>query len=232
MSTIAAVIFTDAPDGVRRETADLGSVTVAGLTVAERTALAAHDAGVDHVHVVGQRLPDEAVLERLRRRGLHATSTRRRGSPLLVAPAVAAVIMLPSDTVVEPAALVSFIEWANLGPGGAALMIDRRPQVANRLVKVSDSRVTSLHEDGDAGSTDIAILSPEAVFMVRDAWSARQALRRLARFGILRAFDAAPHFYERLGTPADAGRTERAYLAYLNGGDNESVLTKTGVTAA
>lgn len=210
MGTIAAVIFTDAPDGLRREAADPGRVTVAGLGVTERAALSAHQAGIDRIHVTGQQLPDHASLARLRQHGPHVTTARRRGSPLLDAPAADALVMIPADTVIEPAALAALIEHSNLAPGGAVLMIDGGPHASNRLVKLSNGRVKSLAGDGDAASTDIAVLSPEAAFMVRDTWSARQAYRRLARFGILHAFDAAPHVHAR-GTPADdAERIEGA----------------------
>lgn len=226
MGTLAAVIFTDAPDGVRREIADLGGVSLAGLSVAERAALTAHRAGIDRIHFAGQQLPDEAVLERLGQRGLRVTATRRRGSPLLDAPAADVLVVIPADTVIEPAALVALIEQSNLGPGAAVLMIDRRSDAPNRLIKVTSGRVTSLLADGDAASTDIAILAPEAVFMVREAWSARQAYARLARSGILHAFDAAPYFHARLKSAGDAGQIEHAYLKRLNGGDHESFLTK------
>lgn len=225
MATIAAVIFTDAPDGVRHEGADPGGVARAGLRAAERAALTAQRAGIDRIHYAGEQLPDEAVLDRLRQRGLRVSATRRRGSPLLDAPFADVLLVTPADAAIEPATLVALIEQANLGPGRAFLMIDRGPEATNRIVKLSNGRVTSLIAAGDAASTDIAILSPEAVFMVRDAWSARQAHRRLARFGILRAFDPALHVYARLRPASDAGRMKRACGTRLNGDKNEGFLT-------
>lgn len=215
MSTIAAVIFTDAPDGLRREAADPGRVTVAGLSVTERAALTAHRAGIDRIHFAGQQLPDEAVLDRLGRRGLQVTATHRRGSPFLDAPGANVVVMIPAGTVIEPAALAALIEQSDSGPGAATLMIDRRPEAHNRFVTLAKGRVTSLVAGGDAASTDIAVLSPEAVFMVRDAWSARLAYRHLARFGILHAFDPAAYFDARMKSSCDAGLSEREVLKRL-----------------
>ncbi|MBI3493054.1 MAG: hypothetical protein HY047_14930 [Acidobacteria bacterium] len=204
MNTIAAVIFTDAPDGLQKESADLVSVGSAGLSVTERAMLSAYEAGIDRVHVTGQQLPDEASLARLRQRGLHVTATRRRGSPFLDAPTADVLLMMPADAVIEPATLVALIERSSLSASPAALLIDQRPEAPNRLVKLSKGRVTSFLADGDAASTDIAVISPEALFMVHDAWSARQAYRRLARFGILFAFDAAPSGLVRLTSTGNA----------------------------
>lgn len=217
MDTIAAVIVTDAPDGFRRDGPALGSVPVAGLSGTERAALTARRAGIDRVHFSGQEIPDQAMIDRLERRGLIVTATERRGSPFLDAPTADRLVVLPAETVVDPAALVGLIARSTRMTVGAVLMIDRRLEAPNRLVKLSGDRVVSLLADGDVASTDIAILSPEAVFMARDTVSVRQAYRRLARYGILHAFDPAPCFCERLKSPADAARIERAYLKTFGG---------------
>jgi hypothetical protein len=160
---------------------------------------------------VGRTIPERAELERLQARGLEVTASRRWGWLLTDAPAAERLVVMSADAIVEPAALVSLIERSELRPGEAALMVDGGPEAANRLVKVTNGRVVSLLANRDAASADIAIRSPEAVFLARDSFSARQAFRRLARYGVLKAFDATSHFYQHecLGDGSTHGEMRR-----------------------
>lgn len=218
MTTIAALVLTDGLEGAGPPTRRARSIVrFAGMDLTERAARAVHRAGIDHIHIVGNRLPDEPIVRRLRQRGLAVTCTQTASKPFEALPPVALLVVLPIDTVMEPRAVVTLLEQARLGPGEAALAIDRRPEARPRLVDVANGFVRSLLADGHAASSDLAVLTGEAVNRVRGARSARQALQRLAVAGRLRAVSVAPYFCERLHDARDVARLEYTYIRRLNG---------------
>lgn len=226
MATIAALILTDGVGGLQSATSGLGNTVIAGLTLTESAALAAHRAGVDRIHIVGDSMPDERALARLRARGLSITSRQGRGNPFDAAPSDTSLLVLPAGTLVEPSAITTLIECSRLSAGEAALAVDQRPEARHRFLLVGDGKVRSFVTDGNAAATGLALLTPEAVELVRQLPSAWAAFRRLTDATVLRAVTVAPHFCERLSDSPDRSRLEREYIRHRNGGDRESFFTK------
>ncbi|MBI4476003.1 MAG: CDP-alcohol phosphatidyltransferase family protein, partial [Acidobacteria bacterium] len=223
-ASTVALILTDGVGGSRNAAR---CTVVAGLDLTERAVLAAHRAGIDRIHIVGAHLPGDGVLHRLRARGLSIVCTLTLGhGPFEAAPRDSTLVVLPVDTLVEPAAIRALLERASLGVGEATLVIDSRPEARHRLLDVSDGRVRGFVTDGNAAATGLALLSPEAVQIVRHAPSVWAAFRRLARATWLWAVSVDPHFCEQLGADEDCARLEREYIRHANGGDKESFFTK------
>ncbi len=230
MASTVALILTDGPGGCGLVSPVAGDTVVAGLTLVERAALAVQRAGIDRVHIVGSCLPDERVLGRLRARGLSVTCNAACHHPFAAVPADTNantnVVVLPVATVVEPSAITALLDAARLGPGEAALAVDARPDARRRFLRVVDGRVTSLMTDGNAATTGLALLTAEAVEIVRHAPSVWAAFRRLVRATTLWAVSVDPHFCERLHGEADRASLERDYIRHSNGGEHESFFTK------
>ncbi|MBI4485508.1 MAG: CDP-alcohol phosphatidyltransferase family protein [Acidobacteria bacterium] len=227
MTRLAALIVTDGAGGSGETAHAARRAVVAGLELTERAVLAAHAAGIDRIHIAGEHLPDERVLQRLRARGLAIVCTLTRGhNPLGAAPLDSTLVVLPVDTLVEPAAIRALLERASLGVGEGALAVDRRPDARHRLLDVSDGRVRAFLADGNAASTGLALLTPEAVQIVRHAPSVWAGFRRLARATKLWAVGVDPHFCERLHDDRDRAGLERQYIRHANGGATESFFTK------
>jgi phosphatidylglycerophosphate synthase len=226
MATIAALILTDGLGGLQPAISDIGNTVVAGLTLTERAVLAAHRAGIDRIHLVGECSPEEDALARVRARGLSVTCSKERCRPFEAVPSDALLVVLAAGTLAEPSAITALIERAALGAGEAALVVDGRPDARHRFVDVDNGKVRALMTDGNAAATGLALLTPEAVEIVRHASSAWAAFRRLARGTILWAVTVAPHFCERVDDGRDRSRLEREYIRHGNGGDNESFFTK------
>ncbi|MBI2186194.1 MAG: CDP-alcohol phosphatidyltransferase family protein [Acidobacteria bacterium] len=222
----AALIVTDGLGEYGRSTPGSGETVLAGLTLTERAVLAAHRAGIDRIHIAGELLPDEGVLARLRARGLSIACSAGDHRPFAAVPSDAPLVVLPVITLAEPAAITSLIDRRPLGAGEAALVVDPRPDARHRFLLVQDGRVRAVAIDGNAAATGLAILTPEAVDLVRDAPSAWIAFRRLARATTLWAVTADPNFCERLYDEGDRPRLERTYIRHSNGGDKESFFTK------
>lgn len=71
---VTALILADGPGPVPEHSGDgTDRLTFCGLTLLERAALIAQRAGIHHVHVVADQMPDDRVVERRRRRGLGVT---------------------------------------------------------------------------------------------------------------------------------------------------------------
>lgn len=226
MATLAALILTDGVGALRSTAPEVGNTVIAGLTLTERAALAAHRAGVDHIYLAGEWLPDERVLARLRARGLSITRTPTRDNPFEAVPPDTRLLVLAAGTLVEPSAITTLLEQAPLGAGEAALAVDERPETRHRFLQVAHGRVRAFMTDGNAAATGLALLTPEAVEIVRYARSAWAAFRRLARATTLWAVTVAPHFSERLHDGGDRSRLERDYIRHRNGGEKESFFTK------
>lgn len=226
MKNITALILTDGPDGANTCTPQLEALSIAGLTPVERAALAAHRAGIERIRIVGDHLPDEQALERLRKRGLTVTCSGAGSKPFaLVAAAVnQTVVVVPVDTVFEPRALASLLEQSPHARDEAALAVDTRPDGKYRALDVSNGLVRSMIGDGTAASTNLAAFMPGAAEFVREARSAREAFSHLARAGKLHAVSVAPRLCERLHHQRDAARLERKYIRGLNG--DEFFFTK------
>lgn len=225
MTRLAALILTDGAGGSGDTAHAAPRAVVAGLELTERAVLAAHAAGIDRIHIAGEHLPDERVLQGLRTRGLAIVCTSTRGhNPFEAAPPDSTLVLLPVDTLVEPAAIRALLERASLDVGEGALVVDRRPDARCRLLDVSDGRVRGFLADGNAASTGLALLTAEAVQLVRHAPSVWAAFRRLAQATRLRAVGVDPHFCERLHDPEEAAAIEHRYIRRLNG--NEFFFTK------
>lgn len=226
MATTAALILTDGLGGLDPLTPGAGNTVLAGLTLTERAVLAAQRAGIDRVHIAGECLPDEAVLARLDARGLSITCTPARHQPFAAVPPNTFLVVLPVITLVEPSAIAALIQLVRLSAGEAALVVDPRPDARHRFVLVVDGRVRALMTDGNAAAAGLALLTPEAVEIVRNAPSVWAALRRLARATTLWAVGVEPRFCKRLYDDRDRAGLEREYIRHSNGGDKESFFTK------
>lgn len=211
MARIAALILTEDIQGAA------GDITIAGLNLAERAVLAVHRAGIDRMNVVGERPPEPEVLQRLRRRGLDVTFTCPQGQPFETAPQADLLVVLTATTIAEPRAITSLVEHARLRPGEAAFAIDSRSDAQHRLADVSNGTIHAVLADGHVASTGLAVFTPEAVELVRQARSSTEALQKLARAGGLRAVSPEPHFCERLYSIADRADVEHRYIRHLNG---------------
>ena len=178
-------------------------VRFAGLDVTERAALVASRAGASHVHISGAAPVDEAIVGRLRSRGLVVTFGKRSARPFEDVPSADLLLVLPVFTIVEPAALRLLCRrWA--GSGKPALALDCRPVLG----------------------TDIVAMSGDALERVRGAACIPEALRRLAAAGRLGTITVAPYYCARLSDQRDVARVERAYLRHTNGGDGEGLFTR------
>lgn len=226
MATMAALILTDEVGGLASTTPGVAHTVIAGLTLTERAVLTAHAAGAVRIHIVGDSVPNEEVLARLQARGLSITCTKARCKPFEAAPSGTVLIVLPVGTVVEPSAITALVDQAPLDAGEAALVVDQRPEARHRFLQVADGRVRAFMTDGNAASTGLALLTPDAVEIVRHAPSAWAAFRRLARGTTLWAVGVDPYFCERLYDDLDGARLEREYIRHSNGGDTESFFTK------
>jgi hypothetical protein len=182
METLGALIVTDTPDRDR-----------CGIRRIQRMVVTTYRAEIERIHLVSRTFPEFADLEALRARGIRLTVGRRSEWPFTDVPRLDRLVVMSADAVVRPAALKSLVAHADLRPGEAALMIDHAAHIPDHFVKVSNGRVVSWVADDNAARSIIAILSGVAVLLVRDAFSVRQALRRLARYGVLKAFDAVTH---------------------------------------
>lgn len=227
MATTAALILTDGLGGLDPVTPGAGNTVLAGLTLTEHAVLAAHRTGIDRVQIVGDGVPDAAVLARLHAPGLSITCTPTRHRPFAAVPPNTFLVVLPVVTLVEPPAIAALITLVRLGAGEAALVVDPRADAWHRPVLVVDGRVRALMTDGNAAATGLALLTPDAVEMVRDAPSAWAAFRRLARATTLWTVGVEPWFCRRLYDERDRARLEREYLLrHSNGGDKENVFRK------
>lgn len=223
----AALILTDGLGDLQARTPHLGDTVFAGLTLVERAVLTAQRAGIDRIFIAGEHLPDGQVLQRLRARGLAIVCTLTRGhNPLGAAPPDSTLVLLPVDTLVEPAAIRALLEGAALGAGEGALAVDPRPEARHRLLDVGDGSVRAFLTDGNAAATGVALLTSQAVESSRRAPSVWSGLRRLAQAGRLHAVSVHPHFCERLYDGSDRARLEHEYIRHLNGGDAETFFTK------
>jgi archaetidylinositol phosphate synthase len=216
MTSISALILVDDRDGIR----------FAGLDLVERAALTMRKAGIERVHIVGRHLPDGNIVDRLRRRGLTVTCAERGSEPFRTAPLTDVVVVLPASTIVEPKAVTALLRQASLAPGTATLAMDTRPDAGNRLALVAGGMVYGLLAKGNAASTDLVVLSQDAVSQIRSAPSLIHALQHLAGKGNLRAGSVARYFCERVRDQRDADAFERAYLRHTNGGSAEGPFTR------
>jgi phosphatidylglycerophosphate synthase len=226
LTSTAALILTDGIGGLEPLARCAGNTVLAGLTLTERAVLAAQRAGIERIHIAGECLPDEAVLARLRARGLAITCTPTRQHPFAAVPCNTSLVVLPVTTLVEPPAITAFIRLVRLSAGEAALVVDLRPDARHRFFLVADGRVHALMTGGNAAATGLALLTPEAVEMVRQAPSVWSAFRRLTRETTLWAVSIHPRFCERLHDDGDRARLEREYIGHSNGGNTESFFTK------
>jgi hypothetical protein len=101
MKTIAAVIVIDEATEQMR---------FLGVNVVERAALTAANVGIARIHLVGNTLPDDAVVRRLRRRGLTVSRGELKNGIFADAPVSDEYIVIGSDLVAEPRALMAMMD--------------------------------------------------------------------------------------------------------------------------
>jgi phosphatidylglycerophosphate synthase len=222
---IAALLLADEPRGAERRVA-LAEMSVGGLTLLERAALAVSRAGIDRVYVAGAVRPDEALGRRLAARGVQITWMIPHDRPFDELPRAERLVVVSLDTLFEPRALRALLDGRRLASAEAALAIDSHPQARGRLVAVEAGKVRSVLAPGGAANAGLLVLTPPATERLRGATSLLVGLERLAAAGVLAAVDIAPYFARRLWSPLDRAPLERALIEHLNGGAQESYFTK------
>jgi phosphatidylglycerophosphate synthase len=214
MTSLAALILADAEPA-----------SFAGLDLTERAALTLARAGIADIHVAGTVLSREAQ-ERLHKRGLAVTCTSRGDQPLLSAPDADVLVVISSRTIVEAAAVRTFVRDLALDPGEAALVIERRPDSAPRSVRTIEGGISTFTASGNCTSLHLAALSREAVKYVRTAPNFRQAMHVLGAADCLTAASVEPRFCTRLRDGDNWRRIEREYFYRTNGGSGEGIFTR------
>lgn len=184
--TIAAIILTDVVDEPHTLTATCPAALDEAPTT--RAALIAWRAGIKRIHFAGTVAPGPRSLPRLAPDLREVTSAQERGRPFLDAPATDIVVVLPSEIPIEPKVLAALITQSEPRSHGAILFIGSHADTSTRDVVMTKGRLTSVHVDA---ARTVAVLTSDAVSMVRDTWSVAQAYRRLARFGLLDAVHAS-----------------------------------------
>ncbi len=215
--TVPPTVLIDTTDAVER-LGTLETLVLGGLTLVERAVLTAHRAGAGAIRVVGAYRPSDALMSRLRARGVRHLSRlgpsndglsigrNREVHPPVAMPGPfcglredAPVVVLPIDVVVSTPALA-------------------------RLFRRSAGFATPVEwVDPDDGASGVVVLPPNDVARLRNRRTIAAALAQLGAVGgALRAY-VTPGFCRRLRSRSDAVRIERAYIRHLNG--EESVFT-------
>jgi len=138
-----------------------------------------------------------------RRAGAETVQMIDDDQPFAVAPAAELLLVLPERVVVEPGLLADLMRRSLVGLEDAAVVID-----------------------AEGKSTDILLLSPEAVKRIRFAPRVRSGLRQLAVEAVVVVVNPGSRFCARLRDARDVARVEPDYLHATNGGDGEGLFTK------
>ena len=216
MTPTTALILGQPPRGASRCADGRSAVRFAGLDLVERATVTAQRIGIERIHIVEGGLVNYELVLRLRAKGLTVTAIRDDDCPFETAPAQGPIVVLPACTIVEPAALAAFLDRLTLDPGEAAVIVDDRRDAAHRFIHLSAGHVSSALTDGNAASTNIVVLTPEALERVRVARNLGAALRVLARAGVLHGATLAPRFCVRLHDVSEIERVEREYVSQTN----------------
>jgi len=145
----------------------------------------------------------ERALRLARRAGADQIRIVEDAEPFAIASDAALTLVLPERVIVEPALVRAFVERGLREFEDAAVLVD-----------------------GDMDSTDVMLLSPEAVARVRTAPRAHAALRRLMVEAIVAAVPCGDRFCARLTNLASVPAVEHEYMRVTNGGDGEGLFTR------
>jgi phosphatidylglycerophosphate synthase len=178
------------------------AVTVGGLTLTERAVLLAHRAGLAPLRVWGVRGLGRATVVRLRSRGVSPVELPPESAPLAALQADEHVVVIGPNVLVAATTLTALA-------AEAARTETRVPLVAR-----------------ESGVPLLLFVPAHTLTTARTGTSIEEIAAALARHGPMRETDPAGQFYRRVNGLALAGRAERDYVRYLNGGEDESFFTK------
>ena len=154
------------------------------------------------IQFAGLDLADRAARV-ARRAGAETVQMVDDDQPFASAPPAELLLVLPERVVVEPGLLADLMRRSLVGLEDAAVVVD-----------------------AEGKSTDILLLSPEAVKRIRFAPRVRSGLRQLAVEAVVAVVNPGSRFCARLRDARDVARVEADYLHATNGGDGEGLFTK------
>ena len=138
-----------------------------------------------------------------RRAGVETVHIVDDDQPFVKAPAADLLLVLPERVVVEPKLVGDLLRRSLVGMEDAAVLMD-----------------------ASGHSTDILLLSRDAMKRIRFAPRVRLGLRRLAVEAVVGVVTPGSRFCARLRDARDVARVEAEYLRVTNGGDGEGFFTK------
>ena len=138
-----------------------------------------------------------------RRAGAETVRIVDDDQPFQKTPAADLLVVLPERVVVEPGLVADLMRRSLVGLEDAAVVMD-----------------------AEGKSTDILLLSRDAVKRIRFAPRVRLALRQLAAEAVVVVVNPGSRFCARLRDARDVARVEAEYLRATNGGDEEGFFTK------
>ena len=138
-----------------------------------------------------------------RRAGVATVQIVDDDQPFAKAPAADRLLVLPERVVVEPKLVGDLLRRSLVGMEDAAVVMD-----------------------ASGHSTDILLLSRDAMKRIRFAPRLRLGLRRLAVEAVVGVVTPGSRFCARLRDARDVARVEAEYLRVTNGGDGEGFFTK------
>lgn len=154
------------------------------------------------IRFAGLDLADRAARV-ARRAGAETVQLVDDDQPFASAPPAELLLVLPERVVVEPGLLADLMRRSPAGLEDAAIVVD-----------------------AEGESTDILLLSPEAVKRIRFAPRVRSGLRQLAVEAVVTVVNPGSRFCARLRDARDVARVEAEYLHATNGGNGEGLFTK------
>jgi hypothetical protein len=195
--------------------ADNSGRTFGGLDLNERAALMANAAGIHTVYFAGKRLPDIAAMKRLRASGSFAIGIL--GWPRVFAgvPNAELLVVIDARTIVEPATLTNIVDEARVRSRRATLLIDEGEWRKDSLISVVNGTVNSVMGDGNAMNCGVLAIPHHLMDRVRNVWSLRDAVHRLAKAEQLGAIAIGDRFCRVLDGSGGVAAVEREYSQWL-----------------
>jgi len=154
------------------------------------------------IRFAGLDLADRAARV-ARRAGAETVQTVGDNQPFASAPPAELLLVLPERVVVEPGLLADLMRRSLVGLEDAAVVVD-----------------------AEGKSTDILLLSRDAVKRIRFTRRVRLGLRQLAGEAVVGVVKPGARFCVRLRDACDVARVEVEYLRATNGGDGEGFFTR------
>jgi phosphatidylglycerophosphate synthase len=154
------------------------------------------------IRFAGLDLADRAARV-ARRAGAETVQIVDDDQPFQKTPAADLLVVLPERVVVEPGLVADLMRRSLVGLEDAAVVMD-----------------------AEGKSTDILLLSRDAVKRIRFAPRVRLGLRQLAAEAVVVVVNPGSRFCARLRDARDVARVEAEYLRATNGGDGEGFFTK------